>query len=664
MAGLYKFMGTYWKNKITMAIQRPQTKFIGVLLPSLIPRVPALEITPVTTLLNGETVSAYGDWLWDFRHFVTSNKGEGILYFNKEPYLSNPGILQDVKHLLWILIKLNFEKKKTHPLSAYLRWASVFHSLSNYCIKEDVSIGACLAQETLCLDFVHHFCPQPRKKTAATMLKTLFSLPIEEIGCKMFDAYRSKFSTFTESNQEEQTLVIPSRLLFKCIKTTKNIVSDFNLHSDNLKLLTLELHLETEKYSGTRQYLQDGKISPIRFKELIDKYRLRELSENYQWNSAISFGRFLSEVQFLSKTLIHIYSGMRDDEAYSLLPGCLCDETVDGELGYWLHGITTKGYGRRQPAAWVTSVDICPAIAACEAICEWIKTACKIERAIPLFSNISHFAFALSHNRTKPNEDGSKFSNLTHATFNRIFKTSAFVITENDSTEVQFIEYARNWDIEKIYITGVHWHFTTHQFRRSLAYYGIESGLIRFSSLHEQLQHIRMQMTTHYSKGGSVATSLIGNAATHFQHEFKRVTSIVRALDYVKTILLSDEQLIGGYGKHIEKNIKPLGREHILIHRQKTIEQVQAGLLAYTPRATGGCMNPSPCHRHLINPLSACIGCAHAALIPSRIRLAISTFNNFLASLQPNSPEHISAINELNIITDHFQRQNIELARE
>ncbi|WP_141099648.1 hypothetical protein [Pseudomonas sp. K2I15] len=655
-------MGTYWKNLIAMVIQRTQTKLTDSLLPSLSPREFTHKKTTVTTLLNGESVSAYGDWLWDFRYFVASNKGDGILYFNKEPYLSNPGILQDVKHLLWHLIKLNFYKKKTHSVSAYLRWASALHCLSNYCTNNNLSIATCLTQEKLCLEFVHKFCPQPRKRTAASMLKMLFSLTIEEIGCKMFDAYHSELSTSTESNQEEQTLVIPSRLLFKCIKTTKKIVSDFNLHLEDLKLLTLEMHRETAKYSGARQYLHEGKISPLRFNELIDQYNLRKLSEHYKWNNSISFGRYLSEVQFSSKTLIHIYSGMRDDEAYSLLPGCLCEETVDGEVGYWLHGIATKGYGRKKPAAWVTSLDVCPAITVCEAICDWIKIACKIERAIPLFSNISHFAFALSHNRIKPNENGNKFSNLTHATFNRIFKTSEFIISEKDSIEVQFIEYARNWDAEEIYITGVHWHFTTHQFRRSLAYYGIESGLIRFSSLHEQLQHIRMQMTTHYSKGGSVATSLIGNSTNHFQHEFKRVTTIVRALDYVKTILLSDEELIGGYGKHVEKNIKPLGKEHILIHRQKTIEQVQAGLLAYTPRATGGCMNPNPCHRHLINPLSACVGCAHAALIPSRIRLAVSTFNDFLATLQPNSPEQISAIKELNIITDHFQRQNIELA--
>lgn len=242
-----------------------------------------------------------------------------------------------------------------------------------------------------------------------------------------------------------------------------------------------------------------------------------------------------------------------------------------------------------------------------------------------------------------------------------MFKTPDFVISESDYTEIKYIEYARNWEMENIYIQGAHWNFTTHQFRRSLAYYGIESGLIRFSSLHEQLQHIRMRMTTHYSKGGSAAMSMIGSSSTHFKYEYKKITTIVRALDYVKTILLSDEKLIGGHGKHIENNIKPLGKEQILMNRQKTVEQMQSGLIAYTPRATGGCVNPSPCHRHLLQPLTACLGCAHAALSPARIRLAISTFNGFLLTLLKNSPEYISAKSELNIIKEHFNHLNLSL---
>lgn len=644
-----------------MVIKNHKIHKPGMTQPSLPPSSTILVNMPVVTSKSGKTVSTYHDWLWDYRGYVASNKGEGILYFNKEPYLSNPGILQDVKYLLWTLINRNFEINQFHSVSAYLSWSSVLHHLSSYCLEEKINIATCLTEEYSFMKFFKNDCPSSRRTTAITMFKTLFSLHPDVVGCQMFDSYHSDFGVLPELSEEEQTLVIPSRLLCHSIKTTKQFISDFSLHLVSLRQFTLNLHHEAARYSKTQLLHHQAKIAPVRFQNMVEEYGLRDLSERYKWDSAASFGRYLSEIQFSCKTLVHIYSGMRDDEAYSLLPGCLREEWVDGEIGYWLHGITTKGYGRKQPAAWVTSVDICQAITACEGICNWIKKACGIKRTIPLFSNISHFTFALAHNRTKPNEAHNKLANLTHVTFNRVFNTPEFIILEEDSEEVQFIEYSRNWDVETVYVTGAQWNFTTHQFRRSLAYYGIESGLIRYSSLHEQLQHIRMRMTTHYTKGGSAANSLVGHSQFHFKHELKRVNSIVQALDYVKTILLSDEKLLAGHGNHVERNIKPLGKVQILQNRQITVEHIQSGLIAYTSRATGGCMSAIPCHRHLIHPLSACTGCAHAALIPSRVRLAVSSFKNFITSLQPNSPEHVSAINELELTMDHIRRQNVQI---
>ncbi|NWA32010.1 hypothetical protein HX817_10720 [Pseudomonas sp. C6002] len=551
--------------------------------------------------------------------------------------------------------------KKTHSVSAYLNWNSVLHHLSNYCVEENVSIATCLSHELIFEKFIKQSCPKSRKSVAVTIFKTLFSLHSEVIGCKLFDIYHSNFGVLIEPSQEEQTLVIPSRLLSHCINTSKAFISDFLTHVEGLKKLTLILHRESAKYSGVVVPLSKSKIPTTRVQKLIAEYGLGNLSDHHNWSSATQFSRYLSEVQFASKTLIHAYSGMRDDEAYSLLPGCLSDQEVDGVKGYWLHGYTTKGYGRREPAAWVTSVDVIQAIAACEHICSWIRRACTIKNDIPLFSNVSHFAFSISHNRTKVNEGKNKLANLTHITFNRIFDSADFIITEEDAIEIQFIEYARNWDAETSYVTGSYWNFNTHQFRRSLAYYGIETGLVRYSSLHEQLQHIRMRMTTHYSKGGTNANALVGSSKLHFKHELNRVTSIVKGLDYVKTILLSDETLVGGHGRHVERNIKPLGKVHILENRGQTVDHVRAGLIAFTPRASGGCLNPNPCHLHLIHPLSARTGCAQAALIPSRVRLAVSNFKNHVATLQPNSPEFNTAIRELEITTDQLRRQNIEI---
>src|SRR5471030_186246 len=629
--------------------------------PSLRPSVWASYDTPISTDRFGKTISAYVDWIWDFRKHVAANKSEGVIYFNKEHYISNPGYYQDVKHILWLLIEQSLTDRHTHTVSTYLRWASILIHLAIYCLDQSITIATCLAHEKIFLDFINHHCPESLKGYAISIAKTLFLVRSEILGCEVFDVRYSELEGFTASHKQEQTLVIPSRILFHCINTSQKIISDFLEKSRNLKRLSLQLHHETLDYSGKTENLHEAKISSLRFQQTVKKHKLSAIAASYHWNSPTSFGLYLSKVQFACKTLVHIYSGMRDDEAYSLFPGCFRNETIDGSTGYWLHGVTTKGYGRRVPAAWVTAIDLENAITASEEICYWIKQSCKIEQPIPLFSSISHFSFTMSHNRTKPDENGYKLANLTHIKFNTIYQNEKFIITEADYQEVRFIEYARNWDNEQRFVPGNYWHFTSHQFRRSLAYYGIESGLVRYSSLHDQLQHIRMRMTVHYSKGGSYADSLIGSSKSHFKHELIRVTSIVRALDYVQTVLLSEEKLIGGYGNHVERHIKPLGKEQILNSREKTVEQVKAGLLSFKPRATGGCMKATSCHQHLVHPLSACTGCAQGALIPSRVLLAILEFKKFIYTLHPGSPEHVSAMTEIELTTKQLKLQNIEI---
>jgi len=629
--------------------------------PSLRPSLLVSYETPISRDRFGKTISAYGDWFWDFRKHVAANKVEGVIYFNKEPYISNPGYYQDVKHVLWLLIEQNLTDRNTHIVSTYLGWASTLTHLAIYCLDQSITIATCLANESIFLDFINYHCPKSRINSAISIAKKLFLVRAEILGCEVFDARHSELRGFTATHHQEQTLVIPSRVLFHCINTSQKIISDFLEKSENIKRLSFQLHHEALEYSGKTDSLTEAKISTRRFQQILKKHNLSAIAATYDWNNPTSFGLYLSKIQFSCKTLVHIYSGMRDDEVYSLVPGCFRNETIDGSTGYWLHGVTTKGYGRRVPAAWVTAIDLENAITASEEICCWIKQACNIEQTIPLFSNISYFSFTMSHNRTKPDENGYKLANLTHIKFNTIYQNEEFNITEADYQEVRFIEYARNWDNEEIFVPGNYWHFTSHQFRRSLAYYGIESGLIRYSSLHDQLQHIRMRMSVHYSKGGSYADSLIGSSKSHFKHELIRVTSIVRALDYVQTVLLSEEKLIGGYGNHVERNIKPLGKEQILNSREKTIEQVKAGLLSFKPRPTGGCMKATSCHQHLVHPLSACTGCPQGALIPSRILLAILEFKKFISTLHPGSPEHVSAMTEIELTTKQLRLQNIEI---
>lgn len=611
--------------------------------PSLKPIAPYPQTTVVCKDSNGESSSVYGGLTWDLRVLFNSNKGARQISFDKEVFKSNPGLLTDTKHLLFTAMITHQDRTGKISASSYINWSAALYSMAQHCIHRNITMNILLSSPNEYNLFLESNIS--KKGSSNSLMKLLFSLDSKIVGCSIVETSYSRNSDTEENEDLYQTLVIPSRILFHCIEHSQKIVSEFNLHAKHLEAVISELTLKT----------------PQPFPEMIKANGLRELATTHNLKNPTKLTRYLSSIQFCAKTLIHIYSGMRRDEAYSLFPGCLREEIIDGSNGHWLHGITTKVSGYRKKTAWVTSPEVEPAIQAAETICSWISNYCDIRNKIPLFSNTSYFPFSISYKRTLPDHNDFQLANLTHHRFNYMFTGSQFHITSDDYDEIRFIEYSRNWDKEKKYVTHNTWHFTTHQFRRSLAYYGVDSGLISYTSLNGQLQHQRMRMTVHYTKGGSAANSYFEGASLHFRHELSHAKHIVNALDYIKTIQLSDEHLYGGHGVHVEKNIKPLGKPQILISRSETIAQAKAGLIPFKSRATGGCMSSTPCHRHLINPLSACAGCGDGAVVPSRFAAAMKKYKKFSETLEPGSPEKIMTELELVRASDLAQRLGIPL---
>lgn len=611
--------------------------------PSLKPSYLPAEDLVVCRDSKARIVSRFSDWIWDFRVYVKSTKATGKINFNREIYRSNLGLLLDVKHLLWIAINTHQSNTGEYAISSYIRWHSVLLSMSTYCIEKAIPLETILSSKDIFNDFLRFKCHKTQTANAITLLRILHSVNRNITGCLIVEPFLQDH----RSNEEDdfyQTLVIPSRILFHCINKVKNSVQEFVSHAEQLENVVLLL--------ASPRSTED-------FRKSIESNSLSKLAEDHNIKNANNLSTYLSMIQFCSKTMIHIYSGMRRDEGYSLLPSCFRKEVIDDDEGYWIHGITTKIAGYRKKTAWVTSFEIAPAIQAAEKIYSWINLLCSLPSDAPLFSNTSHFPFSISHKRTIADHNDHKLANLTHHRFNHIFNGPDFIITNEDYEEIRFIEYSRNWEQEKRFIPGNFWHFTSHQFRRSLAYYGVDSGLISYSALHSQFKHIRMQMTVHYTKGGAAANSFFEGASIHFKHEFSKTKSIVNGLDYVKNIQLSEERLYGGHGIHVEKNIKPSGKAEILRNRQITVKQVEAGLIAYKPRATGGCVSPTPCHRHLISPLSACTTCKDGAVIPSLLASATETYIRFMETLEPGSPEHIMTQLELNKAVTLGQKLNI-----
>jgi hypothetical protein len=592
--------------------------------------------------VNGEPKIIYGDMRWDLKFLATAHKSDCVIIYNKKTLSGTPSLVEEVKFVTYALIEHHLTHSTPSPTSYYC-WHSSLNDLAHYAQKNKVTLTVCLTKPETFEDY-YNTSKRRGKHITLSILKTLFSLGPEVLGWGALDPAWLNLDREEKKQKQNQTLVIPQRIYLGAICFLKDYVSNFDINSDAIEALIKLLNSNTNY--GRMQQAKSSSTPNTHpdFNQALVLHGLYDFATRYCWRNVLDVANYLSSVQFACKTLIHIFSGMRDDEAYSLLTDCLRHETVDGEIGFWLHGKTTKMSGYRKPAAWVTSEDVQPAVNAAIKIANWIAKYEKPKGTCPLFPNVNHFKFCISNSRSS-NFYG--LANLTHHRFNNVFDLMDSEITKEDIKEIKFIEYTRNWGIETKYVVSKRWHFTTHQFRRSLAYYAIDSSLVSFPSLKSQLQHIRMRMTVHYTKGGNQSRKHIGEFKEHMCEEFSHVRLTVAALSYIKDVPLSDERLTGGHGNFVEIRIKPLGKAAILNSREETVRHVVQGIMSYKARATGGCMSNSPCHKHLINPLTACHGCRDGVVNPRLLLIAVNTYTNFMETLPSDSPEHKTCSLEL-----------------
>jgi hypothetical protein len=223
-------------------------------------------------------------------------------------------------------------------------------------------------------------------------------------------------------------------------------------------------------------------------------------------------------------------------------------------------------------------------------------------------------------------------------------------ITAEDIKYLDQFDPERNWRQSKDAV-GEIWHLKTHQFRRSLAVYSAQSGLVSIGSLQAQLKHLCQEVTFYYGNGAERAGSIFSiESKNHMAHEFLREKPLADYTAWVWQILFSDEKLGGINGRVIERTIKGNTPEaKVLIHqdRKKTIKQFKDGQRAYSETPLGGCETTTPCDKKLMHSITACIDCTKADLKPSKVSRTIDSMTIFVNSLTPDSVEYRTERSEL-----------------
>ena len=224
--------------------------------------------------------------------------------------------------------------------------------------------------------------------------------------------------------------------------------------------------------------------------------------------SPLLLGTYFNVVGLVGTAYLQCFSGMRVAEAMTLRANCLSIEhdQVLGDI-HTLSGETTKTT-QDPDARWMTAPTAALAVEAMTAIARW-RTDIAVElgtipltaedRANPYLLQRSYEPWAGGASKDKSPAARPHRYDITEwrSRVPALFEDEALRITADDEAYVR--RFSANTDLTK-YGEGCIWHFTSHQYRRSIQVYMAASG-VSLPTRQYQLKHVTDAQSAYYAHG-------------------------------------------------------------------------------------------------------------------------------------------------------------------
>lgn len=262
---------------------------------------------------------------------------------------------------------------------------------------------------------------------------------------------------------------------------------------------------------------------------------------NVPLNSATEFRRYLGQLITASYIVCGGFSGMRDSELDKLTPNSYYQDSVNGRVHHMLQSHTFKLGEKRE--TWVTAAVSKTAIDLISILTEkW-----RSEAQYPS-KRYTDSVWVNQGARSKP----PKIITNWNLRLQRFCKQFNFCVTEEDYQECIESNPRSLMRIEKVVVIGQPWHMSSHQFRRSLAFYCIKNRLGTLVALKQQFKHLYLSMTEWYTNGGKLASLRGLKVDTKIQQALEDINAETTTNKIFKQ-WHSDETLSGTRGKAIMK---------------------------------------------------------------------------------------------------------------
>ncbi len=406
----------------------------GIIRNSLIKDVSPKKNYTISTDMQGNILSKYGDDIWNLQYLKTMLATKPTLDFNR--FTTTLGYREEIKWIIFLVLAFGKGRKnKQYNLYTIQQFFSALSFFYVYANKKKISISTLLSTDQYLNIFIRNYS---RSRSPVKSYLALFKLlrRIDNNLSKINFKYNEKLVIFLNSRLREitkndkQTEIIPTDILYEATKQRWRHIEQAKEYLPEILSLINYFIKNRESYSlltGQQRILFTKKVfaRKLAFKKL-------------GISSRKAFTTYIGQLQSTCIHLILTYSGMRLSEALSLKIGAL---KKDNDSWLITGSAAKKRISKKEISKWVTSKEVQKIFTVLEAIAQALKENDHFEDYLfiraKLIEQKSNVLYDIRSSFTGRHELPLDETKL--------------IISDEDIKQLELVEYDRDWQGEPLF---------------------------------------------------------------------------------------------------------------------------------------------------------------------------------------------------------------------
>ncbi|MGF1713604.1 hypothetical protein L4D08_01680 [Photobacterium chitinilyticum] len=611
---------------------------------------------------SGNVTATFGDSNWDCLPFSRKKEGNNLTF---ESLNSDPELQRELKLFAygWLFNK-SPQGRKAPSFSSVRTRVNVIKRVYDYLAEQNHSSIQSLSKPSIWADFEVYLVKSRYAKSSMQQSFIAINAVIKFASWhKVEHGFINLIKSITlfeklNATEPQQTFTIPERLCDRIYGKAIELIEEAHPHRQLIAQIENDLqenYLEGKRIVDAKVesgsiftfMLGNGEIDRHKCASVIISNQPQKPSDmiaplaqklpNIPLKHGNDFQRYLGQLITASYIVCGGFSGMRDSELDKLTPNSYHTDTFEGRDYHMLQSHTFKLGKKRE--TWVTASSSKTAIELMTTLTDkWRQQAIYPDKKYTNTLWVNHAA------RSKPPVLITKWDER----LKRFCKQFDFIVTEEDYQECLDSNPKSHEKIKKIIKIGKPWHLTSHQFRRTLAFYCIKNRFGTMVALKQQFKHLYLAMTEWYTNGGKLASyrRLI------VDEKMKGILDDINAETTANKIFKqwhSNETLSGTHGKAIMKmrgDVPTIYSSWYVIYKA-----VKEGILTLHGTTHSYCKNGYNCDMDGVVTPQFCVDCGSGSSIidEEQARWWQKKHNSLVAYME--SDEEISVSERSHYIT-------------